>query len=325
MSETELPAHLPRYCDMCGARMTVTELETRGRQGQALMECSACGHKTGIGWSEGGGEIDGKTPPGEWIFAGESWSPTLKIDEEGHATYELSIHQPMQPPEIPAEAIEVGRELEQIREQFDKYGINALLEAAKFPIFAFVDPWPRLLLRGRASPGGGGWTRGEPPQPALSRVGFSYVGPSYEQPSEGLQIVNTDSKTLPEAITEGGFLDARDAAARLMEVALGLLELRELPGYTITQFVNQKAFYKAEVKRPNIRLRSGEETTWQVRRLTGPVAFAYAGTRISQTSIRIAAVGPIADDLETLLSGLTRLVPGSDEVRALDNASCRDG
>ena len=136
MSETELPTNLPRYCDMCGARMTVTDLETRGRRGQALMECSACGHKTGIGWSEGGGEIDGKTPPGEWIFAGESWSPTLKIDEEGHATYELSIHQPMQPPEIPAEAIEVGRELEQIREQFDKYGINALLEAAKFPIFA---------------------------------------------------------------------------------------------------------------------------------------------------------------------------------------------
>ena len=112
MSETELPANLPRYCDICGARMTVTELETRGRRGQALMECSACGHKKGIGWSEGGGEVDEESPAGEWIFAGESWSPALKIDEEGNVTYELLSQEPTLPPD-PPELIEQQEEFRQ--------------------------------------------------------------------------------------------------------------------------------------------------------------------------------------------------------------------
>ena len=169
MSETELPTNLPRYCDMCGARMTVTDLETRGRRGQALMECSACGHKSGIGWSEGEGVVDEETPRGEWVSAGESWGPALKIDEEGNATYELLSQKPTLPPD-PPELIEQREIFRQISQRADKYGINALLEAAHFPIFAFIDLEPRLLPRGTSR--GRRWTRGAPQQPAIGKVGF---------------------------------------------------------------------------------------------------------------------------------------------------------
>ena len=318
MSETEFPNY-PQYCQMCGARVDVTELERHGRRGQAVLECSACGHKAGMGWSVGGGEADEETPSGEWVSVGESWGPALKIDEEGNATYEALTHKPTLPPD-PPELIERRQEFRQISKRFDKYGINALLQAAQFPIFAFVDLEPRLLPRG-TSRGGGGWMRGEP---ALGSVEFSYVGPSYEEPAEGLTVVNTASKTLPEAFTADGFLEAHDAALLLMQLAFGLLDLPELhEGYAIYRYVNQEAFGRAEVLRPRVRLRSGEEAEWEVRRLTGPVAFGHAGARVGRASIRIGAVGPVADDLETFLGRLTRLVPGSEEVSALDDAHRR--
>ncbi|MCH8876488.1 MAG: hypothetical protein IIA89_06650 [Chloroflexi bacterium] len=321
MSETELPANLPRYCDMCGGRITVTVLERHERRGQAVLECSACGHKSGIGWSEGGGEVDEKSPAGEWIYAGESWGPALKIDEEGNVTYEALTPKPTLPPD-PPELVEQREEYRQISQRADKYGINALLEAAQFPIFAFVDLEPRLLPRGTSR--GRRWTRGAPRRPALGKAGFLYVGPSYEEPTEGLTVENTDSETLPEAFTAGGFLDAQDASILLMNVAFGLLDLPELhEGRAIYRYVNQEAFGRADVLRPRVRLRSGEEAEWEVRRLTGPVAFGYAGTRIGRASIRIGAVGPVADDLESLLGQLTRLVIGSEEVSALDEAHRR--
>lgn len=319
MTELELPANLPQYCTMCGERITVKHLATQGGSGQAAIECPACGHKSGISWSGVGREAGEEIPPGEWVSAGESWGPALKIDDEGDATYELLGQLPPRPPD-PPEEIERRREFDRISKRFDEHGISALLEAAHFPIFAFVDLAPRLLARG-ISRGSRGPRMGEPRGPALTSVGFDYLGQSDVEPAEGLSLVNTDSETEPEALAGSGILDAHYARMQLMDVGIGMLQLPELrEGYAIYRYVNHESFHAAEAVGSNVELRSGEQAEWTIRTLPGPVEFGYASTSIGRTLLRVGAVGPIAHELETILGELTRLDPWSEEASALDMA-----
>jgi hypothetical protein len=283
MTTGSLPPLISRYCIICGALLTFTDITTSAGQGQASWTCSRCGDKSGVGWTE---------------FS--SSKAQRRSDDQLMPPPQFPAVAPM-PPVIPDAARAAQAQTKALQQQIDAHGVVAIVQAAHFPLFALSDIHGRFLPQGHGW-GGGEWSEGKVPRP-LSSFHLEYAGPSHQHVAERIIIGQEDREAHPQFSIAEFLADLPDPDVP------GLRLLWE--GGAIYQFVNVETVREAPVVYARIELQSGEAVLWSIRRFNAPLPIAHAQAQIERTRIDVGAIGPAAEDLEQVLGHLTQLTPES--------------
>lgn len=306
-----------RYCSNCGEGLKYDQVIKGGKQVGTSVVCLGCGEGgTSFSDSLSSEELSNLMFPDK-----DHLPPSLASD--------LIFVLPPPPPPLPSQFLTLWQE-------FETYGFGVIVMASHFPLFALAE------LEERFFPGDLSYANGQPGDPlqhVLSGVTLTYAGPSYEHITERIIIEQEDAESLTgdeSAMTFwaeesdffsgqadqqelsstadlSGDLDARHTV-RFLERLLDpdAPNMRSLvEGMSIYRYINSNAVRQTPAVDVRIEHRSGEVSSWAIRRFKAPLPIAYAQAQIDNTQIKLGAIGAAGNDIENLLSHLTRLTPES--------------
>jgi hypothetical protein len=226
---------------------------------------------------------------------------------------------PPPPPPLPSQFLALGQE-------FETYGFGVIVTVAHFPLFALADLEPRFFPEDLSY---AGCRPGDPLQHVLSGVTLTYAGPSYEHITERISIEQEDAESLTgdeSAMTfraeESDFVSGQADQQEPSSIAdlsndvdafdtvwfLARFLGPDTPGLhsLVAGMMRQTPAVDVRIKH-----RSGEVSSWAIRRFKAPLPITYAQAQIDNTQIKLGATGAAGSDIENLLSHLTRLTPES--------------
>jgi hypothetical protein len=297
----------PHYCSACGKELKYYQVNEGGKQVIRVV-CSGCG--------EVGASFSGPLSSEELadlMFPDKDHLPSSLTSE-----MIFGLTPPPPPPPLPSQLIVLGQE-------FETYGFGVIVIAAHFPLFALADLEERFFPEDLSFAGG---RHGDPSQHVLSAVTLTYAGPSYENITERIiiELEDVESLTGDESTTfwaeESDFFSGQ---ADQQEPSSIVDLSNDLDAFDIAWFLApfvgaDEASLRSLVEDisrqpPTVGVRiehwSGEVSSWAIRRFKAPLAITYAQAQIDNTRIKLGAIGAAGDDIESLLSHLTRLTPGS--------------
>jgi hypothetical protein len=306
-----------RYCSNCGEDLKYDQVTKGGKLVGTRVVCLGCG--------EGGTSFSGPLSSEE-LF-------DLMFPNKDHLppslTSDLISALPPPPPPLPSQFSALGQE-------YLTYGFGAIVMAAHFPVFALAELEGRFFPRDMSYAGG---RPGDPSQHVLSGVTLAYAGPSYERITECIIIEQEDAESLTadkstmdfwaeesdffsgEADQQelsstadfSGDLDARDTVWFLERLLVpDAPDMRSLlEGKSIYRYINSNVVRQTPAVDVRIEHGSGEVSSWEIRRFKAPLPIAYAQAQIDNTQIKLGAIGAAGNDIENILSHLTRLTPES--------------
>src|SRR5262245_11770637 len=309
----------PRYCSNCGEELKYDQVINRGKHVGTSVVCLGCG--------EGGTSFSGPLSSEELadlMFPDKDHLPPSLINALISA-----LPSPPPPSPLPAQFAVLGHESQ-------TYGFGAIVMAAHFPLFALAELEERFFPMDLSYAGG---RPGDPMQHVLSGVTLTYAGPSYERIAESIIIEQEDAESLTGAESAMTFwaeesdffsgqadqqdlsstadlssdLDARDTvwflARLLVPDAPNMRSLLE--GMSFYRHINSNVVRQTPAVDVRIDHRSGEVSSWAIRRFKAPLPITYTQAQIDNTQIKLGAIGPAGKDIENVLSHLTRLTPES--------------
>src|SRR5262245_24706124 len=298
----------PHYCSACGEKLKYYQVNKGGKQ-VIRGVCSGCGK------------------------GGESFSDPLSSEEladmmfpdKGHLPSSLTsdmifgLTLPPPPPPPPSQLLALGQE-------FETYGFGVIVMAAHFPLFVLADLEERFFPEDLSYAGG---RPGDPMQHVLSGVTLSYAGPSYEQITERIIIEQEDAESLTgdgsattfwaeESDYFSGQADQQEPSsiADLSNDLDAFDTVWFLARFIGTDEASMRSLMEdmsRQLPADDMRIEhgSGEVSSWAIRRFKAPLEITYAQSQIDNTRIKLGAIGAAGDDIESLLSRLTRLTPDS--------------
>ena len=276
----------PRYCILCGASLTYSEMTITDGQEKTSYRCSGCGNE---------GAYSPK-PEKSGIAPGR---PAKELHERQWQYVEFT---------------------RQIRAE----GVSAIVRAAHFPLFALNDLRERFPLH--SYNWGGKFRSDKTPQVAVSRFRLTYAGPGHPNITERIVIEQEDNDFRPvshltadkaQNFDTNHFLQILRRLPMPNEPTMHAL----WEGKAIYQYVNLELARRATVISASIQLRSGEFASWAIRRFDAPLPIAYAHTKIENTILDVGGIGPAANEIESLLRQLTRLTPESAALDQLNRSN----
>lgn len=315
-SEPTLPMGI-RYCHHCGGRMEVVRHEVHNGNHQAQLKCSNCGRETAGGWSafDSGGSS---------TATGYSRSSGATLDEHGKLKVifdseltpeQLSQLDSLAMPEVERDRKSVDERVQLVlafRAEARERGIDFLLEEAGWPVFLPVGVHPRLHVR--EFDYGGHPDEHEESRYVLGTLKFTFVGPTDGEADESL-FVGSRVGIRPVWLVI-------PLAAEYMTAALKFLSAmsESMPFGTVIKPANLEILEALSPERFQTTLKSGDDVTWQIRRLDSPCHLAYAFGKIRGTIVDVGAAGMAAKDITRLLSRFSLIAPGSIQAAELVNS-----
>src|SRR6266498_278423 len=309
----------PRYRSNCGEELKYDQVIKGGKQVGTSVVCIGCGEgSTSFSDSLSSEELT------DLMFPDKDHLPPFLTSDMISG---LAPPPPPPPPPLPSQFLAV--------EEFETYGFGVIVMAAHFPLFALADLEERFFPEGLSY---AGCRPGDPLQHVLSGVTLTYAGPSYEHITERIIIEQEDAESLmgDESVDfwaeESDFFSGQADQQELSSIAdlSGDLDARHtvwflvslldpdapnmrslLEGMSIHQYINSNAVRQTPAVDVRIEHGSGEVSSWTIRRFKAPLPIAYAQAQIDNTRIKLGAIGTAGNDIENLLSHLTRLTPES--------------
>jgi hypothetical protein len=314
------------YCHRCGASLIYKEIG-RAKVGGAIyhISCPNCGFENKA-----------------WNASEGSSSPIVAVP----------IDSKERPPDIPAS---LWQEMSR-RKRLDEMSVSEKIQRLTIPVFVFSSLQPRLLLSSYWFGEGvkhigllaslmqklrvltrmvrEGLRKGENRAIRMSEVlradyaqregdaryvefHASYEGPEYDAAIEKIQLKVHDRRA-PRGFGTTTTIHNTIRGQLINFVPYGP------PGAFQVNFRNEMdryfnlfAIQNAPVTQIETSLISGESVRWDIRRIDFPAPLAHVHTLIGDSELMIAAVGPIVDDLESVLPTLVRLEPESAEAAML--------
>jgi hypothetical protein len=226
---------------------------------------------------------------------------------------------PPPPPPLPSQFLALGQE-------FETYGFGVIVRAAHFPLFALADLGERFFPEDLSY---AGCRPGDPLQHLLSGVTLTYAAPSYEHITERIIIEQEDAESLTgdeSAMTfltqESDFFSGQADQQEPSSIAdlsndvdafdtVWFLARFLGPDTPSLHSLVEGMMRQTPAVDVRIEHRSGEVSSWVIRRFKSPLPITYAQAQIDNTRIKLGATGAAGNDIENLLSHLTRLTPDS--------------
>lgn len=300
-----LTAH---HCSACGAELKYYQVNKGGKQVIHVV-CSGCG--------EGGASFSDPLSSEELVDLMFPDKERLPSSLTPDMIFSLTLPPP--PPPLPSQFLALGEELE-------TYGFGAIVMAAHFPLFALADLEKRFFPQDLSYAGG---RPGDPSQHVLSGVTLTYAGPSYDRITERIVIEQEDVESLTgdESATtfwaeESDFISGQADQQEPSSIADLSNDLDAFDtAWFLTPFIgtdeaDRRSLMDDMSRQPpavDVRIEhgAGEVSLWTIRRFKAPLAITYAQAQIDNTRIKLGAIGAAGNDIESLLSHLTRLTPDS--------------
>jgi len=225
---------------------------------------------------------------------------------------------PPPPSPLPSQFLALGQE-------FETYGFGVIVRAAHFPLFALADLEERFFPEDLSYAGG---RPGDPSQHVLSGATLTYAGTSYEHITERIIIEQEDAESLTsdESVDfwaeESDFFSGQADQQEPSSIAdlsndvdafdtVWFLARFLGPDTPSLHSLVERMMRQTPAVDVRIEHRSGEVSSWAIRRFKTPLPITYAQAQIDNTQIKLGATGAAGSDIENLLSHLTRLTPES--------------